>query len=217
MLLISGTNLGLLQGAVDQIAVLFFVQALADDAGGRENRKVGGLPAKILNGALPLLLDLSPSPGDDAFGVLPRLRLQLFAQVLSLFRDAVKNSLPLAPRLLEPGLVLARRRLALPHGLLGGRDTFLDPPAARLEKVQQRSPRQPVENAKGDQENDQLGNQRPVDGQQAGLERDHLTTIWPRSGLAKIRNRPRPRPMIGSASMNPMPMTISVNRRPCSS
>src|SRR5438132_702824 len=87
---------------------------------------------------------------------------------------------------------------------------------AGREPAGERAPGQPPEHSHHYQKNDQLRHQRRVDGQQAGVEKDHFV-IWLSNGFAKIKKSPRPSPMMGSASMNPMPMTIKTNSRPCSS
>src|SRR5207248_1816656 len=108
-----GTNLGLLDGSIDELPMFCRVEIFANDAAGRQEREIGDLAAQVLDRALPLLLDLGASPRDDALSILPRLRLELFPQIFTLFRDAVEDSLSLTPGLFEASLVLAFGCLAL--------------------------------------------------------------------------------------------------------
>src|SRR6202165_3442656 len=197
--------------------MLLRVKALADDPLGRHHRQGRHLLPQLFHRLRPLLLNLGPGFRDQAFGLLTRLGFQFSAQVLRLLGDPVEHRLRLAPSLLELHLAFSFRLLQLALGAFGRLDTLLDPLPALVQDPQEWVPGDARQAAQHHEEDQQLSDQRAIEREQPGVEAGHFPVIWPNSGLAKIRNRPRPRPMIGSASMNPIPMIIRKNSRPCSS
>src|SRR6202140_4266151 len=199
-LLLSGTDLRLLDGPLDQLAVLLRVQALADDPLGGHHGQVRHLFPQIFHRFGPLLLDLGPGFRDQALGLLARLAFQFFAQVLRLLGDPVEHRLRFAPSLLELYLAFSLRLLQLALGTLGRLHALLNPLPALVQDLQQWVPGDGVQDAHYDQKDQQLSDQRAIEREYPGVEAGQFPVIWLNNGLAKISNRPRPGAMIGSAS-----------------
>src|SRR2546421_3937817 len=193
------------------------IERFAQDPACCEDREVRHLALKVLHRALAFLLNFRPSPRHDGIRRLLGFGLHVPAQVFTLPGDLVQQSLALPTGLLELCLVFLGRGFSILLRPLGCLEAFLDLVPACLKDGEQPSPGEPVQHAKRDKEDQELRDQRRVQRQQPRLEPGHLPVICARRGFAKMRKSPRPRPMMGSASMNPMPMTISVKRRPWSS
>jgi len=144
-----------------------------------------------------------------------RKEVELLAKALPHTLSLVHHLLSFLARFIELSAVLLLGGFPVTLGPLRRFYPFLDAGAPRLEHLHQRPPRHQRQDQQHGQKDQQLGDQRAVDGEESGVEQDHLPVICANSGLAKTRKRPSPSPMIGRASMKPMPMTIRMNSRPC--
>jgi len=132
MLLASGMQLGLLDGAVNQLLVLLSIERLPDDAAGRQHRKVGHLGAQALDGAFAFLTDLLLGLSDDLIGLLPGFLLQFLPEAFTHMLSLVDHLLGFLPRFFELSLVLLLGGLPVAPGSIGCLDPFLDTGAPRL-------------------------------------------------------------------------------------
>src|SRR5438874_9016710 len=146
----SGTNFRLLDGTLDQLAMLLGIQTLADDPACSHHRQVRDLQPQVLYRLLALLLDLGTGLRDQRLGLLARLGLELFAQVLGLFGDPIEHRLRLTTCFLELRLAFTLGFLELPLGAFGRLDALRDPRPALVQNPQKGAPREAVEDAQHD-------------------------------------------------------------------
>jgi hypothetical protein len=156
-------QLGLLDGAVDQLPVFLGIERLPDDAAGSQHRKFGHLGAQSLDGAFSFLADLFLGLGNDLIGLLPGFLLQFLPQTFTHVLGLIDHLLGFLPRFFELSLVLLLGGLPVAPGSVGCLDPFLDSGAPRLEHFHKWSPRNSRQDCKHGEEYEELSDQRPVD------------------------------------------------------